>query len=59
MSDLKNTKQNKQSDEIVSLEELRKHFERFNLSDEKILQIKNYLIGISGKSIDTYLKSFR
>ncbi len=59
MNDLKISKQNKQSDEIVSLEELRKHFKRFDLSDEKILQIKNYLIGISGKSIDTYLKSFR
>jgi len=45
--------------EVVSIEECRKYLDKFELSDEKIAEIRNYLIGIVDKSINLYLDDFR
>ena len=45
--------------EVLALDECRKQLDKFNLSDEKILDIRNYLIGVVDKSINSYLDNFR
>jgi len=43
----------------ISLEECKIYLSKFNLSDEKILEIRNYLNGIIDKSLNAYLDEFR
>ena len=45
--------------EVLALDECKKQLDKFNLSDEKILEIRNYLIGVVNKSINSYLDNFR
>jgi hypothetical protein len=45
--------------DVISVEECKQYLNRFELSDEKILEIRNYLIGIVDKSINMYLDDFR
>ena len=45
--------------EVVSIDECKKYLGKFELSDEKIAEIRNYLIGIVDKSINSYLDDFR
>jgi hypothetical protein len=50
---------NQTIDEIVSIEECRQYVAKFNLSDKKIYEIRNILIGIANKTINSYLENFR
>lgn len=45
--------------QTISIEECRKYLGKFGLSDEKIIEIRNYLTGIIDKSINLYLDDFR
>ena len=45
--------------EAISIEECKKYLDKFDLSDEKVAEIRNYLIGIVDKSINLYLDGFR
>ena len=45
--------------EVIALDECKKQLDKFNLSDEKVLDIRNYLIGVVDKSINSYLDNFR
>ncbi|PIZ00551.1 hypothetical protein COY62_01990 [bacterium (Candidatus Howlettbacteria) CG_4_10_14_0_8_um_filter_40_9] len=44
---------------VISIEECKKYLDKFELSDEKIIEIQNYLIGIINKSINLYLDDFK
>ncbi len=44
---------------VISVEECKEYLGKFNLSDEKVAEIRNYLIGIIDKSINYYLDDFR
>lgn len=46
------------SQEIISLEECKQYMAEFQLPDERILEIRNNMIGIVGKVIGAYLKDF-
>ena len=50
---------NQTIEEIVSIEECRQYVAKFNLSDQKIYEIRNILIGIANKTINSYLEKFR
>ena len=50
---------NQTIDEMVSIEECRQYVAKFNLSDQKIYQIRNILMGIANKTISSYLENFR
>ena len=43
---------------VVSVEECNLYLDKFELSDEKVIEIRNYLIGIIDKSINLYLEDF-
>lgn len=45
--------------QTISIEECKKYLGKFGLSDEKIIEIRNYLTGIIDKSINLYLDDFR
>lgn len=45
--------------EIISIEECKKYLGKFNLSDEKLLELRNYLAGIIDKSFNLYLDDFK
>lgn len=44
---------------VISVEDCKKYLGKFELTDEKILEIRNYLIGIIDKSMSSYLDDFR
>ncbi|MDO8513402.1 MAG: hypothetical protein Q7S37_02775 [bacterium] len=44
--------------EVISINECKQYLSVFDLSDQKIFEIRNTLIGIAGKSIDSYLDNF-
>lgn len=46
-------------DEILSLPECRKYLDEPALSDEKILDIKNNLVGIVNSVINYYIEGFK
>jgi len=46
-------------DEIVSFDECKKHFEKYDLDDKRVIDIKNNLVGIVNTIIDSYLEDFR
>ncbi|MEI6040169.1 MAG: hypothetical protein WCP93_02365 [Candidatus Berkelbacteria bacterium] len=46
-------------DEIVSFDECKKHFEKYDLDDKRVIEIKNNLVGIVNTIIDSYLEDFR
>jgi uncharacterized CHY-type Zn-finger protein len=45
-------------EEIITLEECKKCFSKFDLTDQRILEIKNSVIGLVDGVINTYLDSF-
>jgi hypothetical protein len=45
--------------EVVSIEECKQYFQKFNLTDKRIIDIKNNLIGIVNGIINSYLDDFR
>jgi len=45
-------------DDIVSLEECREYLGDFELTDERILEIRNNMIGIVDRIINCYLEDF-
>ena len=45
--------------DVISIEECRKYLGKYELDDKKLLEIKNYLLGIIDKSINSYLDEFR
>jgi len=44
--------------EIISIEECKKHLQKFHLSDERIREMRNSLIGIVDGVINSYLDNF-
>ena len=44
---------------VISVKECKEYLGKFNLSDERIIEIRNYLIGVVDKSINSYLDDFR
>ena len=46
-------------DEIVSFEECKKYFDKYNLDDQRIVEIKNNLVGIVDKIMNSYMDNFR
>lgn len=47
------------NDEIISNEECKKYLGKYNLTDERILKIKDNLIGIVDSILNTYLEEFK
>jgi hypothetical protein len=45
--------------EIVSFDECKKHFEKYELDDQRVIDIKNNLVGIVNTIINSYLEDFR
>ncbi len=45
-------------DEIISTEECKKYLGKFDLTDQRIIEIKNSLIGLVDGTINSYLDSF-
>ncbi len=45
--------------QILSVEECRKYLAKFNISDDEIVKIRDYLAGIIDKSINLYLDDFK
>lgn len=45
--------------EVISLEECKRFIGNFELSDKRILEIRNNLIGIVDSAINTYLENTR
>ena len=46
------------SQEVISLEECKKYVEKFSLSDDRILGIRNSMIGMVNNILNTYLDKF-
>ena len=46
-------------DEIISDKECKKYFSKFELSDGRMMEIKNNLIGVINSIVNTYLDDFR
>lgn len=44
---------------ILSVEECRKYLTKFNISDDEIVKIRNYLVGIIDKTFNLYLDDFK
>ncbi len=44
--------------EIISLEECKQYMDKFQLSDERILEIRNNMVGIVDRIFTAYLKNF-
>jgi hypothetical protein len=47
------------TNEVVSFEECKKYFDKYNLDDQRITEIKNNLVGIVDKIMNSYLDNFR
>ena len=47
------------SNEIISNEECKKYLGKYNLTDERILAIKDNLIGIIDSILNTYIEEFK
>jgi len=45
--------------EIISIDECKKYLEKFHLSDQRILKIKDNLIGIVDSIFNSYLEEFK
>lgn len=45
-------------DSLISLEECKKYLEKYALNDQRIISIKNNLIGIVDSVINSYLDDF-
>lgn len=45
--------------EVMSTKECKQYFEKFELTDKRITDIKNNLIGIVNKIINSYFDDFR
>ena len=48
-----------QGDEIISLEECKKYLASYNLTDQRILDIRNNMIGIIDSTLNAYLEGFK
>jgi len=46
-------------DEIISDKECKQFFGKFELSDKRMIEIKNNLIGVVNSIVNTYLDDFR
>lgn len=51
--------QEQATDKVISLEECKKYIGDFNLPDNKIIDIRNFLIGVADKTLDSYLETFK
>jgi hypothetical protein len=47
------------NDEIISIEECKSYLGKYKLSDERILNIKDSLIGMVDGIFNTYLEDFK
>lgn len=45
--------------EIISVKECQSYLKKYNLSDQRVLTIKDSLIGIVNSAIDSYLEEFK
>ncbi len=45
--------------EFISIQECKKYLEEYNLSDKRIIEIKDNLIGIINCAINSYLEEFK
>lgn len=45
--------------DVISIEECKKIVSAFELSDEKVMQLRNYIIGITNSTMDIYLEEFK
>lgn len=46
------------NNEIISLEECKKYIGEFQLSDERILEIRNNMVGIIDSILNAYIENF-
>ncbi|MFA4996435.1 MAG: hypothetical protein WC536_04825 [Patescibacteria group bacterium] len=46
------------TDKLISLEECKKFIGKYDLSDQKVMLMRNTLIGIADKTISSYLNEF-
>lgn len=47
------------ANKLVSIDECKQYLSKYDLSDQKIFEIRNNLIGIVDKAINSYLDNFR
>lgn len=47
------------NDEIISIEECKNYLGKYKLSDERILNIKDSLIGMVDGILNTYIEDFK
>ncbi len=45
--------------DVISVDECKKIVADFELSDEKLLELRNYIIGIANSAMNIYLEDFR
>lgn len=55
---LKPTTQEVPSDELISLEECKAFVGEFSLADERVLLLRNSMIGIINSALNAYLENF-
>ena len=46
-------------DEVISCKECKKYLKKYDLSDERILAIKDNMIGVIDSLINSYLEDFK
>ena len=46
------------SDELISLEECKKFLGEFNLPDERVLVVRNSVIGLVNTALNVYIENF-
>lgn len=46
------------ANEMISIEECKQFVAKFDLSDQKVGEIRNYMIGVIDKTINSYLDNF-
>lgn len=47
------------ANEMISIEECKQFVAKFDLSDQKVGEIRNYMIGVIDKTINSYLDNFK
>lgn len=47
------------ANKMISIEECKQFVAKFDLSDQKVGEIRNYMIGVIDKTINSYLDNFK
>ena len=47
------------TDELITIEECKEYLGKFNLSDQQVSEMRNYLVGVIDKALSSYLEGFK